>query len=193
MIFSINRVLPLACCALLSGVTFVSTPSYAQEVEKLDKKNIAAFIEKTTQMSKGGGYDMSSADVRKYLDYHIHDNARFQTSMTFQVPGMPPQETQMSIQKDEFLRGVEEAEHAVNSYENKVEIKKIKLSRDKKSAVVYTVGREEGEMPTQLEDGSTQFVPIDGVSECKQNIALNDGFIQMMDAQCKTTIEFKNF
>lgn len=189
-----GRALPFAFCVLFSGTALYSAPSLAQVIEKLDRNNIKSFIETATLMSQGGASDMSQEDVLAYLRDHIHDDARFVTSMTFKMPGMPPQETQMTIQKPEFIQGVQEADKAVNGYENEVDIKKIKIAVNKKSATVQTVGKEEGEMPMQLESGDVQYVPIEGVSECTQTLGLsNAGLIQMMDAKCKTTIEFKDF
>ena len=56
-------------------------------------------------------------------------------------------------------------------------------------AVVKTEITESGELPLQMEDGSTTILPVSGVSSCEQKLELTRSrLIQLVWADCETSI-----
>ncbi len=184
-----NRVLFLLLFSV-SALGFSGARADSSEIEELTKKNVINFIERTTVITSGEDDEMSLEDISAYLSKHIHKKARFVSTMRFTMPGMPPQDTKISLKKKDYIESIEKGDQALDDYESEVEIKSVKISRDKKQATVQTVARETGEIPTKLDTGETQYVPVEGSSECTQILSLKKGDIQMYSANCLTTIDF---
>ena len=95
-----------------------AAPVHAQgKAKALNKANITAFINKTTKLTSGRTDDLSSDKVIAYLEDHLHKNARFKTTMRYEVPGFDTQENEMSFDKDEFIINVRQGATSVSDYE----------------------------------------------------------------------------
>ena len=179
---------------ILSAVVLsmaLSSPVQAQErVKSLTQKNIKAFIEETTDITANNSKGLSADKIKAYLDKHLEDKARFKSLMRYNIPNMPPQEAELSMDKDGFMKSVSEGAGSVDSYETLVEIKNIKIASNGKKAFVKTSSTEYADMNVPTSDGGTESVPVEGVSECTQILSLNKGVIQMYSANCVTNIEF---
>ncbi len=164
------------------------------KITKLTEKNVTDFIQKTADLTSGKNVDMGSDEVSAYLEKHLDDDARFKSSMQFNVPGHPPQSNALALGKAEFIAQVQQGAQAVDGYENETEVKKVKISKDGTRATVETKGFESGTMMFADQSGAMQEVPIEGTSTCNQILKLSDeGVIQMYNANCVTKITFKEF
>ena len=176
------------CCA------FISSPSSAGErIDALDESNIKAFIENTTDITTGNSQNLSAKDLHAYLDKHLEDKARFKSVMKYNIPGMPPQEAVLSLDKDGYMDSVTEGAKSVEGYETLIEITEIKVASNGKKAFVKTANTEYANMAIPTETGGTEEVPIEGVSECTQILSLNSGVIQMFSANCVTEVNFLEY
>ena len=177
-------ILAFLCCVITTHL-----PAHAQ-TSALNESNITNFINKTTKLTSRNTEDLSSDKVIKYLEKHLHKNARFKTTMRYEVPGFDAQEKEMSFDKADFIEQVRQGATSVSDYENEVQIIKIKISKDKKSATVETRSEENATMPVTGEDGIAQ-IPMEGISLCRQILKLSKKkIIQMYNVSCVTDIAF---
>lgn len=181
---------------LFVAITLVwsSSLSYASEsrVRSLTKNNVSAFIKNTSHITKNGDKMLSHSQISSYLNRHLADYSRFVSTITYTMPEMPSQTASITLGKSDFIEHVSQADQSVEGYENKVEIKEIKLSWGRKQAFVKTENTETGFMsiPTANAQHSGKLVPINGRSSCAQVIDLNEGIIQMASAVCTTEVVF---
>ena len=183
---SFKKTCLLACFSLC----FYSGTGHAQsKVDKLTKNNIENFVQTLTEMTSGNNLESSSSQIIQFLESHLHPKARFKSALVFNVPGHPAQENSMALDKEDFINSLADGAKAVQSYESSVEVKNIRISKDKKKATLKTESREQGMMNVEGEQ-----IPVEGNSSCDQIIMLSDdGIIQMYNANCKTVIEFQEF
>ncbi len=167
--------------------------AHAQSVGQLTEDNVREFIEKTTSITAGRESDMSQKQIEIYLDVHIHDDARFKSTMRYAIPGFDVQEKTMSVDKNDFIKSIHAATDTVSDYENIIEITDIQISKDGRKATVQTRMYESGKMPV-ADDIEKEEVPIEGMSTCTQVIMLDKkNMIQMYNANCVTDIHFNTF
>ena len=181
---------------IIAGLVFLAglgaLAAQAQETVKFTEDTIRAFIEKTTAITSGKESGMSEKEIGKYLDMHLHPDARFKSTMRYAIPGYDAQEKTMSIGKDDFIEGVHQGENAMKDYESETDISDIKISQDGRAATLETTTRESGMMPVE-DEGEKKELPVEGVSSCTQILMLSDeNVIQMYNATCTTEIEFKD-
>ncbi len=185
-----TRFLVLFCFSLVFAL-----PAHAKKdkIEALTDGNIKSFIEETSYMTSGGSKNLSLSKVKTYLEKHLEDDARFKSTMKYNLPGMPPQEQAVSLSKEEFIESVEKGAEKIDDYETIVEIKDIKISSDEQKAFVKTESTELVTMPVPSQNGGMEYVPVEGLSSCTQILSLNKGVIQMYSAQCATEINFMDY
>lgn len=165
----------------------------AGNIETLTKQNVKEFIEDTTDITTTNTQALSPEKIQQYLETHLDKKARFKSVMKYNIPGMPPQEAALSLDKEEFMKSVVQGAEAVDGYETLVEITDIKISSDGEKAFVKTQNTEYATMPVATETGSVENVPMEGVSECTQILLLKKGVIMMYNANCVTNIEFMEY
>lgn len=170
-----------------------SAKGFASEKHStLTEDNVTAFIEETTKLTSGHNLNKSSEEIIAYLDRHLDKNARFKSTMTYNVPGFPPQQNAISLDKDEFIDYVQEGANSLEDYDNEINVDKVRISKDGTRATVQTSSFETGSMSVNGRDGG-QEVPVEGVSNCLQILKLHRGVIQMYSANCSTEIQFQQF
>ena len=179
------------CAAVF--LTCSSSVWAGESIKKLTQNNVKAFIENTTDVTTGNSQNLSPEKITAYLDKHLEKKARFKSVMKYHIPGMPIQQAELSLTKDEFMKSVAEGAGAVEGYENLIEIKQIKISSNGKKAFVKTESTEYATMSVPTETGTPQDVPIEGLSACTQILSLNSGVIQMYSANCTTNIQFLEY
>ena len=165
----------------------------AENIKMLTKQNVKEFIEDTTDITTTNTQALSPEKIQQYLDIHLDKKARFKSVMKYNMPGMPPQEANLSLDKDEFMKSVVQGAGAVDGYETLVEITDIKISSDGEKAFVKTQNTEYATMPVPTETGGVENVPMEGFSECMQILLLKKGVIKMYNADCVTNIEFMEY
>lgn len=167
----------------------VSSSAFSQEtVPSLTEDSIKAFIARTSDVTNHKAADLAGDGVKTYLETHLHPSARFKSKMTYEIPGYPAKETELALDKNEFIDSVGAGAQSVSEYSNTIAVKEVKIASSGKSATVKTESSEEGVMNVE-----GQNVPILGQSNCDQIIMLSDqGVIQMFNANCKTQIRFKD-
>jgi len=177
--------------SLIVALWTYGAPAYAKtKIKSLNEANITKFVEETTALTNGRTGDLSRDDIQEYLTNHLHKQSRFISKITYIIPGFPPQDSVISLGKDEFMATIAEGSDAVEEYENTVEVTSIDISKDQRKATVLTHGTEQGMMEVQ----PGQSVPIIGTSNCTQILMLSkNDILQMFNAKCETSIEFTGF
>jgi hypothetical protein len=165
----------------------------ANKHKKLTDDNVTAFIKETTRITKTGvDGAWSPGKIVSYLEKHIYNDAQFKTIIRYQIPGHPPQESAISLDKQGFIENIRKGAEAIDDYDTDTNILSIRLSRDKKRATVQTKSTEKATLPVPDESGRTQMVPLDGTTLCTQILRLSKkGIIQMDHAACATDVQFK--
>lgn len=181
----------------------IKKPNNAGAKSTLDRKSVTDFIydiQKTVHSSNRRNAAMPPEDIAAYFNRHIADSALFVSTMRYEMPSYPAQESTMQIDKAAYIDGVLGGTHMMDNYEPKVEIGEITIDRGKRRAQVRTVIHEKGEMPwpdgTAGGDGQRNLVPlpVKGVSTCDQTISIGDDrIIRMETAQCYSVLSFDPF
>lgn len=180
----------LFTCVFLAGTGINQNARAEIKLKHLTEKNITQFIEKTTKMTSGQSLEASPEEIITYLKRHLSPKARFKSTMKYNIPGYPTQETSMSLEKKDFIESIEDGSQALSDYESEIRVRNIKISKDKTKATVQTTGTEKGIMPLSEDGVTSEDVPVEGTSNCTQIIMLEEGVIQMYSANCTTTIHF---
>lgn len=173
----------------------MALPARADDpIRALTEANIKDFIENTTDVTTGNSHELSAKKIAEYLDLHVDDKAVFKSLMKYNIPGMPPQEASLHLNKDQFMSSVTQGAEKVEGYETLVEIDEIKISSNGEKAFVKTTNTEYATMPIPSQnDGDAEEVPIEGVSKCTQILSLHHGAIQMFSANCVTEVNFLEY
>jgi hypothetical protein len=171
-------------------------------ISRLDENNIAAFINDVERVVKTGAATMSAQDMADYFNNHIAEKAVFASTMKYEMPGYPAQESVMQIGKVEYINGIIGGAGLMKSYEHSVEIKDVEIGNGGRSAKVTTVISEKGEMPwprdgkPAADSAAPDLVPmpVSGTSTCEQTIVISlNNFVQMQRADCYTVLSFDPF
>ncbi len=179
------------CFALAFGLAVTSMPHAAaaqHSTDQLTEENIAAFIEESTRMTSRG-LDAAPEDIAAFFETHLHPQARFKSNITFHIPEQPSQEKAVTLTRAEFIDSLESGSQSLGEYETSIDVESVQISSDGRKATAKTRGSETGIMTIE-----GQPVPVEGESECTQIIMLSDeDIIQMYNANCKTSINFRNY
>ncbi len=179
----------LAFLVLFSAVCLLAGVAHAQ----LTEANITEFVHETTEITSGKSVDLSPEEIQDYLEKHLHKNARFKSTMKYNIPGYPAQEADIKLKKAEFIESIAKGTNSVDSYENEITIENIRISKDKTRATLKTKSFETGSMPIATEGGAEEYVPIEGASSCDQILMFKKKTIQMYSAICVTEINFQPY
>lgn len=163
----------------------------SERIKKFTDDNISAFIEDTSILTSNQNIDRDLSEIHAYLDRHIDKKARFRTSITYNMPGVPGTEKILSLKKKDYIEQIKKGADAVDHYHSEIEIENIRISKDKKTASLNTVTTESGIMEVPGPEGNKEEVAIEGRSECFQVLKIGKkGYIQMYSANCATTMNF---
>lgn len=169
----------------------LTIPTAHAQTTHLTKANITDFITETTKLTAGHTEDLSPDEIITYLETHLHKNARFKTTMRYEIPGQSPQENAMRLNKEDFINKIRQSTETIEDYENEIDIIKIKISKDKRSATIETRSQENATLPVSDEDTGVTQIPMEGTSLCRQILKLNKkDIIQMYNINCVTDIAF---
>lgn len=193
-----GRIQTVLCMALAvmaaCGGTRAAMAQGGDFVTQLTEDNIALFLDETKTVSLGKREDMMPEDIESYLNRHLAPKGNFRSKTKFEIPGYPVQETEMKLNRDEYIAKVLEGQGLIAEYETTIEIKKVKIENGGRSATVTTASTEHGKMPWPDGQGEEKIVPIKGHSECEQRLIVSlSNYIQMADANCATVISFLPF
>ena len=191
MTSNIMRFWGLAALCIAIMEIAVQPAEAQQRVSKLTERAVEKFIRKTTNITKGRSGELDPAAIEKYLKNHLHKDAHFKTTMTYNIPGFPSQESSISLNKEDFINSVQEGAGSVQSYDNEIQIDSIKISNDQRVATIKTTSSETGTIQIGDGTGGAQDIPMIGISKCTQILKLSKKrVIQMHNAICKTEIQF---
>lgn len=166
----------------------LSLPSFA--ADRLTEDMIREFIQETTRVTASQEDSFDENEIRDYLERHLHEHARFKTTMRYTIPGHDEQKSSMSLKKEEYIDSILKSPTAVGGYDHEIEITDIRIAKDGGNATVTTESQESGEINITAD----QQVPMEGVSTCNQIIIMNsNNVIQMYSAQCITDVQFTGF
>ncbi len=179
-------------CALILA-SAVPSASAAHKTKKLTDANITAFIEEMSSMSSGHSLSHSSEQIKDFLNAHLHPNARFKSIMQYNVPGQPPQQSALALDKAKFMENIQAGAQAMEDYESNVEITQINISKDGRKATLNTQSQESGMMSVDDQSGSgVEKASVVGASLCVQIVMLSkQDIIQLYNANCNTSISFQ--
>lgn len=170
-------------------------------VTSLDEETVKQFIADVQRMVMTGTQTMTADDVAIWFNNHIATKARFESTMKYEMPGYPAQDSTMSIGKEEYINGILSARATMSEYRQDVQIQDIKITSGGRSAKVRTKITESGNMPwpkdEAMPDGRPPEMtpmPVTGATECEQTIGISiNNFIQMQKAACRTVMSFDPF
>ena len=190
--FRLNNLLSIiSFISILAGASLLAKPLCAEELlKKMTQENVTAFIQEATEITAGKREDMTPEQIAEFLDRHLEKKAHFKSLIKYNIPGYPPQDTTMSLDKKEYIEGIAKGKETLEGYESEILIKSVKILKNGTEAMVQTNGYEAGIMPMPVEGGTTKNVPMEGNSICSQILVLNDGIIQMYGANCETVVNF---
>jgi hypothetical protein len=179
---------------ILSVMLIFSIPAFAQHsAKKLNNQNIENFIAALTEMASGNNLEGGTQNATSFFEKHLHPGARFKSSVEYVIPGSRSQSKNMALDKAQFIENVAAGPQAVENYENRVNVKSVKVSSDGRRATIETRGIESGMMTMPDEAGNMITIPMEGHSDCQQIIMLSDNDImQVYNANCKTVINFSD-
>lgn len=173
----------------LTFCAFSQNAHAQRKIDSLNNGNITFFVQDMTEITSGNDASMPQGHAIKFLERHLHPNARFKSAISYNMPGFPAQENSISLNKEQFIENIQAGSQTLEDYETSVEVRDIKISRDGRKATLNTIGYERGTM-----SASDQQFPVEGNSFCTQIVKLSDkGVIQIYHANCKTTIQFQEY
>lgn len=165
-------------------------PAFAKKVKVLTEDSVREFIEESTALTNGES-KKSIKDTVRFFETHLTKDARFKSVVQYILPGFPPQETALALNKKDFLQSLRDGEKSMEDHETFVDVKKVTVLSNGKQAVVETEGKETGVMLIPVDEFKTERVPVEGHTMCNQIIRLSKkGVIQIYNAVCSTQIEF---
>ncbi len=182
------------CLTLILTYTSPAEARRKKNFPALTEDQVREFIEETTAITSGNAHGYSTKKILAYLDKHIDKRARFKSIIEYSVPGFPPQETEMSLDKKEFIKNIEEGIEALDDYSSEVEIESINIAPEGQQAIAITISDEKGIMNATDGDNNAKAmnIPLEGTTKCTQTISRDqkNGTIQMFNAICKTSVRF---
>lgn len=186
-----------ACAALILALA-VPVASHAADGERthrLSEQNVRQFLETMRAIGTGQEQQMTPDEMQGYLEHHIAEKAHYESTLTFEIPGMQRQETKATLTKQQYIETLFNDLQVMKAYNTEIDIKEIDFSRSNRVAELVTVIKEHGNIPWgEHTDGSERRVPVKGTSKCQQKIVISlDNYIQMAKAVCKTLIKLDPF
>lgn len=166
-----------------------------ERVRMLNENNITQFLKAMQDIGTGRNIDMNESDIYDYLDDHIADKAHFESTMSFEIPGMPREESNVKMDKTEYMNAFINGMGGMEAYDTELEIKEMDIGNAGRIADLKTFSTESGNLEWGKQDnGEPRMVPVIGESECTQKIAISlSNVIQLARAVCRTHIRFDPF
>lgn len=166
-------------------------------VTVLSEANINDFLQKVSAISTGQRPDMMDEDVIDYFANHVAERATFKSQMRFEIPNYPAHDTEMELDKEEYIASVVKSRYMIEDYRADIEIRNLTINGSGKQASFVSIITEKGKMPFPKDKDNpddVELVPINGRSECAQKLIVSfNNFIQLAQADCKTLISFDPF
>lgn len=166
-------------------------------ITTLNEQNIRAFLNEVDEISTGQRMDMLDEDLADYFNNHIADKGLFKSKMRYEIPGYPTQETEMELDKVQYINSVIRSRAMMEDYHADIDIQDLKIHNSGRSATFTSVVTEKGQMPFPKDPkkpNEVQMIPITGKSTCDQKLIVSfNHFIQMAEAECETFISFDPF
>jgi len=166
-------------------------------VTSLNEDNIRGFLKEVGDISTGQRADMLNDDVIDYFNNHMADRGKFKSTMRYEIPGFPTHDTEMKLDKEQYINTIVNGRHMMEDYQSTIDIQDLKISGNGKSATFTSVITEKGKMPFPKDPkkpNDVDIVPIEGKSKCDQRVIISyNNFIQMAGAACQTIISFDPF
>lgn len=187
--FQLHGGLAIFLCLLLCHA-----PSHAEHnVEELTEANIRHFVEDITNKANDmRASSMAAEDMSEFFAAHLHPNAFFKSSVSYDIPGFPQQENKLTYDKEQYINSLVHTKDMVKDFQADVSIQNIKISSDKTKATLKTVTNETATMIVP-QSGMTEYVPMNGYSSCDQILMLSAAsIIQIYSANCKTEMSFES-
>lgn len=185
----------VAVLVLVPALPATAIAEDPDRVRMLNENNITQFLKTMQDIGTGRNIDMSGGDIHDYLDDHLADKAHFESTMSFEIPGMPREESNVKMDKTEYMNAFINGMGGMDAYETELEIKEMDIGNSGRIAELKTLSTESGKLEWGKEDnGEPRMVPVIGESECEQKIAISlANVIQLARAVCRTHIRFDPF
>ncbi len=162
----------------------------------LDEQNIRDFLREVSEISTGQRPDLLDDDLIDYFANHIAEKGEFKSSIRYQIPGFPTQDSEMVLAREEYINSVINGRFLMEDYKAEIDIQDLKIAGNGKSATFKSVTKEKGRMPMAKDEEKKQIemIPIQGESTCEQRLIVSfNNFIQMAKAECTTLVSFDPF
>ncbi|MCB9988554.1 MAG: hypothetical protein H6868_04365 [Rhodospirillales bacterium] len=165
----------------------------AERLKSIDEQAIRAFLETMTDITNNN-HDMNPLDLHSYLDDHLSAKGRFTSQVTYDIPGMPAQEKELTLTKNQFIDTLTTEQDNMQNYEAHANLDSFKIARGGREAVIETSSSGSGLLQLGRNGNPDDSVPVTGSSRCTQKLGLSGkGMIELRAAHCETAIRFDPF
>lgn len=169
----------------------------ADFITVLTEQNIKDFLRESGEITTGQRPEMMDEDIANYFTNHMSERARLRSRMSYEIPNFPTQESDMELGRNEYINTVINGRYMMENYTANIEIRDLNITGNGKQANFTSIVTEKGNMPFPSDPekpNDLEMIPIEGISECEQKLVVSyNNFIQMLTADCKTSISFDPF
>lgn len=166
-------------------------------VTQLSEQNILSFMREVSAIATGQRPNMLDDEVGDYLNNHVADQAKFESTMNYHIPGFPAKNIDLKLGKPEYIHSIITGRYTLQDYDTRIVIDDLDITNGGKRATFTSITDEAGMMPfpkNENDPNDLEMVPIKGQSTCQQTMIVSfNNFIQMADAKCHTEISFDPF
>ncbi len=181
---------------LILAVTFLPDRAGRGALNFLTEDHVASFINEVNNITTGADPEIDSYDITKYFQKHVADGGQFVNTVRYQLPDQPmgsTQEKTLQMGKIDFISHVLKGMQSMQERQASLKIESIEIAENGRSATVVTTSEEKGLVPVQVTDEETTMTPVVGISFCEQTVVLDQNYIQMIKANCTTSLSFTEF
>lgn len=173
---------------LLVLLCLCAVPTLAQ-AQELTKSTINELVKEGNTLVNQAASNKDIGDLVEFYQTHTHEDARFNSVMTYKMQGFPDQTNKAELNKEEYISSIVQGMQGMENYKSTIAIKDITISDDAKTAYFKSISREKGQgsIPYQ---GGIKMMKINGASKCTHALEVNDDVIQFKNAECETLIIF---
>lgn len=158
---------------------------------RLSEDMIRQFLSNMSALSVGA-QAAGDDEVAQHLYRHIAEDGTFKSAVTYDIPGYPSQDVNLSLSKMEYIAATVDNRARMQDFESTLEISDIRFTPTRNGATLKSLSKDKGKISVPDQQSGTQkILPVTGETHCTQKIGLDrDGTIQLREADCRTLIKF---
>ena len=166
---------------LLSLLVVMSISGISHAQEDTDVISHMLIVEKNQEMERL----LQKRDPKETIDFlhaHVKEDAVFNIELDNPTFTKETGQKSVKIDKTAYINSFIQGLHYVDDYKVKIDTKNIKISDNKKSAVVTETMTEDGVITHEK-----TRIPFNSQTTCTTTYSMNEGVITSDTASCKTS------